>query len=110
MVCTVVWLALSRLYNLAGGPGPLYIDHLVLSVDNATGENKNNIMMSLFAMLVFWGVIGKVEVNFMQVGHTHNKIDQIFSRYVNGDEEVRENLLCSILQCNPTSRRTLMDP
>ncbi|CAM9443035.1 unnamed protein product [Pylaiella littoralis] len=81
LVCTVVWLALARLFDMFGGPTVLYIDVLLLSLDNCVGENKNNIVMAFLGCLVLIGVVGRVEVNFMQVGHTHIKIDQIFSRY-----------------------------
>lgn len=64
-----------------GGSGRLYIDKLMIQVDNCIGENKNNILMALLGALVHVGVVGSVEVNFMQVGHTHIQIAQIFSRY-----------------------------
>lgn len=51
-------------------------------VDNCVSENKNNFFVGYAGLLVAEDVIGAVEINFMMVGHTHTKIDQIFSRLV----------------------------
>ncbi|CAB1104041.1 unnamed protein product [Ectocarpus sp. CCAP 1310/34] len=49
--------------------------------DNCVGENKNNIVLAFIGGLVAAGVIGSAEVCFLIVGHTHIKIDQVFSRF-----------------------------
>lgn len=49
-------------------------------VDNCISENKNNFFLGYAGLLVANNVIRVVEINFMMVGHTHMKIDQIFSR------------------------------
>ena len=62
--------------------GPVRIEELAVQVDNCIVENKNNIFMAYLGSLVGRGIVGRLEVNFMIVGHTHVKIDQVFSRYV----------------------------
>lgn len=49
-------------------------------VDNCVSENKNNYFLGYAGLLVAASIIRVVEINFMMVGHTHMKIDQIFSR------------------------------
>ncbi|CAM9835172.1 unnamed protein product, partial [Choristocarpus tenellus] len=49
-------------------------------VDNCVSENKNNFFLRYTGLLVAASVIRVVEIHFMMVGHTHIKIDQIFSR------------------------------
>ena len=53
---------------------------LYLQVDGATGENKNRHLMEFCAYLVAIGVFKKIKVSFLPVGHTHEDIDQLFSR------------------------------
>jgi hypothetical protein len=53
---------------------------LFLQLDNCTRENKNRFLMFYLALLVKEGVFQKVYVNFLQVGHTHEDVDQMFSR------------------------------
>ena len=55
---------------------------LSLQVDNCASENKNNYFLGYAGLLVAASIIRVVEINFMMVGHTHMKIDQIFSRCV----------------------------
>jgi hypothetical protein len=53
---------------------------LFLQLDNATSENKNRYVAAFLAQLVQDGVFKKIIVNFLPVGHTHEDIDQMFSR------------------------------
>jgi hypothetical protein len=53
---------------------------LYIQADNSGKDNKNNIFFSYCAMLVKFGIFRKVKVNFGLVGHTHETIDQLFSR------------------------------
>ena len=46
--------------------------------------------------LVARGVVGRVEINFMLVGHTHIKIDQIFSRQVGRPLVIYRLSVCTI--------------
>ena len=51
-----------------------------MQLDNCVGENKNGIVIGYLASLVGRGIIDEVEVLFMPVGHTHVRIDPVFSR------------------------------
>jgi len=53
---------------------------LFIQVDNTTRENKNRYFMSYVESLVAWGVVKEAQVSFLPVGHTHEDIDQLFSR------------------------------
>ena len=53
---------------------------LYLQLDNCGGENKNSFLMTFVAILVHFGVFEKIKVSFLMVGHTHEDIDQFFSR------------------------------
>ncbi|CAM9909099.1 unnamed protein product [Choristocarpus tenellus] len=83
LVCTATHLALTRLID----------NHQVtnctvfsfgLCVDNCVSENKNNFFLGYAGLLVAASVIRVVEIQFMMVGHTHIKINQIFSRFSRG--------------------------
>ena len=52
---------------------------LDLNLDNCARENKNRYVFSFLAALVKLDVFTEVQVNFLQVGHTGNSVDQIFS-------------------------------
>ncbi|XP_064397846.1 uncharacterized protein LOC135344551 [Halichondria panicea] len=60
------------------------LDHLppVLNIqlDNTAKENKNKFFLGFCALLVERKIFTKVRVNFLPVGHTHEDIDQLFSR------------------------------
>ena len=60
--------------------GPLP-EVLYIQLDNATGENKNRFVLFFCALLVGAGVFEKVKLSFLPVGHTHEDIDQLFSRF-----------------------------
>ena len=51
-------------------------------MDNTVSENKNNHIMGFLEALVARGVMRSVTLCFMMVGHTHIKIDQVFSCWV----------------------------
>ncbi|CAM9506744.1 unnamed protein product, partial [Ascophyllum nodosum] len=53
---------------------------LHLQCDNCSRENKNRIVCAYLLMLVRWGLFDKVELHFGLKGHTHDEIDQVFSR------------------------------
>ena len=53
---------------------------LKLQLDNTTKQNKGQFLYGYLAMLVEFGVFREVEVSFLPVGHTHEDIDQFFSR------------------------------
>jgi hypothetical protein len=55
-------------------------EELNLQFDNSGADNKNNFVFALAAFLVKIGLFKRVNVEFMIVGHTHDKADQYFSR------------------------------
>ena len=71
---TVIWLTLCRMRKHYGfWPRVLHI-----TVDNTTGENKNETLLAMCAWLVASGKMSQVRVLFLMVGHTHVIIDHIF--------------------------------
>ena len=54
---------------------------LYIQLDNATGTNKNKWVLFFLGLLVGWKHFRKVKVSFLLVGHTHEDIDQMFSRF-----------------------------
>ena len=54
---------------------------LYLQLDNTVKQCKNKFLMSFLAMLVEHGVFEECVVSFLPVGHTHEDIDQMFSRF-----------------------------
>lgn len=61
---------------------------LYIQLDNCTRENKNHFFLSYVEYLVAMGVFDRVEVGYLPVGHTHEDIDQVFSRSA---ERLRSN-------------------
>ena len=55
---------------------------LYLQLDNTSQENKNQIVFGYLNMLVELRIFQKVKDGFILVGHTHDHIDQMFSRFV----------------------------
>jgi hypothetical protein len=51
-----------------------------LQLDNTSKDNKNNYVFVYLAWLIFRGIFQRIEVSFLPVGHTHEDIDQMFSR------------------------------
>ncbi len=66
---------LSERVNQSVLPKTLYIQ-----VDNCTKENKNRYLFSYVESLIRWKLFEEIEVAFLPVGHTHEDIDQCFSR------------------------------
>ncbi|KAL3697175.1 hypothetical protein R1sor_011251 [Riccia sorocarpa] len=54
---------------------------LYLQLDNTVRENKNNILFAYLAMLLENKVFTKIKLGFLLVGHTHDFVDQMFSRF-----------------------------
>lgn len=97
LICAAIHRALSRLFETHVADGEkAYIDELFCQVDNCVGENKNHILVGFMGSLVARGVVGRVEINFMLVGHTHIKIDQIFSRQVGRPLVIYRLSVCTI--------------
>lgn len=53
---------------------------LFIQLDNTTGSNKNQFVMTFMGYLIHREVFKKILVSFLPVGHTHEDIDQFFSR------------------------------
>ena len=54
---------------------------LYVQLDNTARGNKNSTVFGYLSMLVEKGIFKKIKVNFLLVGHTHDHIDQMFSRF-----------------------------
>ena len=50
-------------------------------MDNCGRENKNQYVLSYCNYLIQQKVFNTIELSFLQVGHTHEDIDQMFSRF-----------------------------
>jgi hypothetical protein len=46
-----------------------------LHADNCCGQNKNNLVMQFFVLLVSLGLLTRVEMKFLIKGHTHCSVD-----------------------------------
>jgi len=60
---------------------------LYLQLDNTTKQCKGKYLSAFVAMLVHFDVFKKVVVGFLPVGHTHEDIDQFFSRSSPGGDD-----------------------
>ena len=56
-------------------------ENLLLQLDNCAGENKNCYLFAYLSLLVAKGVFKTVHLGFLMVGHTHEDIDAMFSRF-----------------------------
>jgi hypothetical protein len=75
----VITILLRTLCEIAAkGPLP---PTLYLHLDNCWRENKNRFVLGITHLLVEAGVFKKVKICFLPVGHTHNIVDQMFSRF-----------------------------
>lgn len=54
---------------------------LYVQMDNTAAQNKNTEVFAYLSMLVHKCVFTKIKVGFLMVGHTHDQIDQMFSRF-----------------------------
>ena len=82
MVCTTLYTQFMELSLKWNKP----LGDVFIQMDNTVSENKNNHIMGFLAALVARGVMRSVmrsvTLCFMMVGHTHIKIDQVFSWWV----------------------------
>src|SRR5450759_3233498 len=68
---------IQHVLNTWVGPLP---EVLYVQLDNTSRENKNKYTMAYFNMLIEKGIFKKIKIGFLLVGHTHDQIDQMFSR------------------------------
>jgi hypothetical protein len=64
---------LSSYNSVSNHPSILFVQ-----MDNGS-ENKNRWMFGFLSMLVFWKWFDEINLFFLQPGHTHEDIDQLFS-------------------------------
>ena len=82
LTAEVLMRTLTRLlgnWNKGAGPATPFPEHLWLQVDNCGGENKSGHICKLLAALVDLGIFRSAVASYLQVGHTHEDIDFIFS-------------------------------
>jgi hypothetical protein len=71
----VVTLVLNSIRNM-----PLRSsDHLVMYMDNCTGQNKNGYLVAFCVILVLIKLCSSFRMKFLLVGHTHNNCDRGFA-------------------------------
>jgi hypothetical protein len=72
-----IWQVIVEEYvrNDGGLPSVLF-----LQLDNTTRQNKGRFVLAFLKLLVEHGVFERIYVCFLPVGHTHEDIDQMFSR------------------------------
>ena len=54
---------------------------LYLQLDNCAGENKNRYVFAFLSLLVAKGIFKQIYVGFLMVGHTHEDVDAMFSKF-----------------------------
>ena len=69
-------LSEQKLRQAEGRPLPKV---LYVQLDNVN-SNKSQLLMAYASLLVKLNVFEKIKINFLLVGHTHENIDQLFSR------------------------------
>ncbi len=53
----------------------------LLQLDNTTKQNKGTFLYVFLFLLVHHGVFERIIITYLPVGHTHEDIDQMFSRF-----------------------------
>ena len=56
-------------------------ENLLLQLDNCGSENKNRYLFAYLSLLVARGTFKMIQVGFLMVGHTHEDIDAMFSKF-----------------------------
>ena len=78
---SVITMVLKTLCDYARDNDGKLPPTLHLHMDNCWRENKNKYVLAMAHLLVHHGCFKTVEICFLPVGHTHNIVDQIFSRF-----------------------------
>jgi hypothetical protein len=71
---------IERMHTHRRSRGEPFPEVLYLQLDNVS-SNKSKVLVTYLSWLVETGVFKKIKVNYLLVGHTHEIIDQVFSRY-----------------------------
>lgn len=56
-------------------------ENLLLQLDNFITKNKNHYLFAYLSLLVAKGFFKMVKLGFLMVGHTHEGVDALFSRF-----------------------------
>ena len=78
LVMEVLHRILNQMWHNNGGKKLPPI--LFLQLDNTAKQNKCKYLLGFLALLVHYNVFEEILVSFLLVGHTHEDIDQLFSR------------------------------
>jgi hypothetical protein len=71
-----IWDTLLAVLQLKGILPPT----LYLQLDNTTKQNKGRYLKAFLGLLVHLGIFKRIIIGYLPVGHTHEDIDQLFSR------------------------------
>eukprot|EP00873_Tetraselmis_striata_P037237 jgi/Tetstr1/457501/TSEL_044082.t1 len=74
--CTLTWITIMKVIQHRGRKIP----YIRIQMDNTVRENKNRNVAALCNWLVSIGICDVIHLVFLPVGHTHERVDQIFSR------------------------------
>ncbi|CAG2197711.1 unnamed protein product [Mytilus edulis] len=75
-------LTITALFNILNIMKDSLPEVLYLQMDNCGRENKNRYVIAFLCLLVELGIFRKVKLSFLMKGHTHEDIDQLFSRFI----------------------------
>ena len=82
--CEMLWRVLMDVLEKEGNIPPI----LNLQLDNTNKTNKGRTLFAFLFLLVHFGVVSKILIAYLPPGHTHEDIDQLFSRIA---EHLRRN-------------------
>eukprot|EP00873_Tetraselmis_striata_P036125 jgi/Tetstr1/456389/TSEL_043123.t1 len=74
--CTLLWITIMKEIQHRGRKIP----YIRIQMDNTVRENKNRNVAALCNWLVSIGICDVIHLVFLPVGHTHERVDHIFSR------------------------------
>eukprot|EP00873_Tetraselmis_striata_P045794 jgi/Tetstr1/466058/TSEL_010645.t1 len=74
--CTLIWITIIKEILHRGRKIP----YIRIQMDNTVRENKNRNVAALCNWFVSIGICDVIHLVFLPVGHTHERVDQIFSR------------------------------
>ena len=81
-------------------------------MDNCARENKNQFVLGYLCYLIKCKVFKKIELSFLPVGHTHEDVDQMFSRfsvYLKGHDSITMNDLMNSIQNSYNPKPTTIE-
>ena len=72
--------AIYRVLSLLIASGKPVPPKIFIQLDNTSKQNKSQFLLAFCAYLILMGVTAVIVLSFLPVGHTHEDIDQLFSR------------------------------